>query len=131
MVKNDKNKKGVLSSGKMIERTYVCKVIRQYFTEKERDYDAEYSAFPTRVNALFLAKEKENRYAVREALKKFSVKYSDRGDFYIEMISEYFGKHNKSAVSLSMKYCLSESAVYAVIRDLVHMTADELGIRLK
>jgi len=121
----------VLSSGKMVEKTYVCKIIRQYFTEKERNYDAEYLASPTRINALFLAKEKENRYAVEEALKRFKEKYSERGDFYMEMISEYFGKYGKSAVYLSMKYCLSESSVYVVIRDLVHMTANELGIRLK
>lgn len=123
--------KGVLGSGKMVEKKYVCKVIRQYFTERERNYDAEYSASPTRLNALYLAKEKENRYAVCEALKKFCTKYGDKGDFYLKMVSEYFGKYGRSAISLSMEYCLSESSVYAVIRDFVHMTADELGIRLK
>ena len=127
---NSKNK-GVLRSGEMIEKKYVCKVIRQYFTEKERNYDVEYSASPTRLNALYLAKEKENHYAVSEALKKFTTKYGDRGDFYLKMIAEYFGKYGRSAISLSMEYCLSESSVYAVIRDFVHMTADELGIRLK
>ena len=55
--------KGVLGSGIMVEKKYVCKVISQYFTERERNYDAEYSASPTRVNLLYLAKEKENHYA--------------------------------------------------------------------
>ena len=127
----NKRNKGVLSSGKMVEKKYVCKVIKQYFSEAKRDYDAEYFRDPSRLNALYLAKEKENRYAIEQALIRFNTKYAEKGDFYFKIISEYFGKWERSAVALSMEYCLSESSVYVVIRDFVRMSADELGIRLK
>lgn len=115
----------------MIEKTYVCKLIKQYYTENEKNYSEEYVSEPSRINVIFLAREKENRNAVTEAMKRFVTKYGDMGPVYLRLIKEYFWKRRKSVVSLSMECGLSQSAVYAVIRDFIGMTASELGIRLE